>query len=191
MSKIILLNGASSSGKTSLARAIQHKSAEPWLRLGVDTFVDMMPDPYLPFGAKANEGFRFIPGENAQGPTMAIETGTWGRQVFDGLPLVAGLLADQGNNVIIDEVLLSEETLQGYLKALAAHTVYFVGVFCDLPTLQEREILRRDRAIGLSNDQANRVHPQGRTYDIMVDTTTQSPFALAKIILDLVHTPFT
>lgn len=41
MSKIILLNGAGSSGKTSIARAIQHLSNEQWLTFGVDTFIEM------------------------------------------------------------------------------------------------------------------------------------------------------
>lgn len=33
MSKIILLNGFRSSGKTSIAKAIQYLSDEPWLRI--------------------------------------------------------------------------------------------------------------------------------------------------------------
>lgn len=43
MSKIILLNGAGSSGKKSIARAIQHLSDEQWLTFGVDTFIEMTP----------------------------------------------------------------------------------------------------------------------------------------------------
>ena len=43
MSKIILLNGAGSSGKTSIARSIQYLSNEQWLTFGVDTFIEMTP----------------------------------------------------------------------------------------------------------------------------------------------------
>lgn len=64
MSKIIFLNGCGSSGKTSIAKAIQHESPELWLSFGVDTFIDMIPfgrqEPYL----------KFIPGQNDRGPTI-------------------------------------------------------------------------------------------------------------------------
>ena len=45
MSKIILLNGAGSSGKTSIARSIKYLINEQWLTFGVDTFVEMTPYP--------------------------------------------------------------------------------------------------------------------------------------------------
>jgi chloramphenicol 3-O phosphotransferase len=184
---IILLNGASSSGKTSLALAIQHLSNEPWLRLGVDTFVEMMPHKYLPFGTKAEEGFRFIPGKNDKGPLMMIEAGQWGKKVFSTLPLTVNLLANHGNNVIVDEVLLSEKDLQNYINACYSHKVYFIGVFCDLSIMQEREILRHDRAIGLSNDQLRKVHPEARAYDMKIDATNQTSFVLASSILDFIN----
>ena len=62
MSKIILLNGAGSSGKTSIARSIQHLSSESWLTFGIDTFIEMTPYPSL---EKGGEYFSFVPGENA------------------------------------------------------------------------------------------------------------------------------
>ena len=62
------------------------------------------------------------------------------------------------------------------------------GVFCDLRVMQEREILRRDRCIGLSNDQIDRVH-QGElsSYDLGVDTSNISPFMAANQILDYMN----
>ena len=51
--------------------------------------------------------------------------------------------------------------------------------------MQEREILRRDRCIGLSNDQIDRVHQDGLGfYDFKVDTTHCSAFQAARKILD-------
>ena len=40
---IIVLNGGSSSGKTSLARCLQELLPEPWLALGVDDLIAAMP----------------------------------------------------------------------------------------------------------------------------------------------------
>jgi chloramphenicol 3-O-phosphotransferase len=41
---IIFLNGTSSSGKTSIARALQKSLDEPYLYLSVDSFLDMLPE---------------------------------------------------------------------------------------------------------------------------------------------------
>ncbi len=49
---IIFLNGCSSAGKTTIARAIQHLSEKPWLLIGIDTFFQMMPSAYVGFGEK-------------------------------------------------------------------------------------------------------------------------------------------
>lgn len=183
MSKIIFLNGPGSSGKTSIARSIQHLSEELWLTFGVDSFISMAP--FARAGQKETGYFSFIPGENDRGPTMRVETGPNAKQLFGCLPSFAKLLANEGNNLIIDEVLFDDEQLESYAKSLANHIVYYVGVFCDLVCMQEREILRRDRCIGLANDQVTRVHQgQRANYDLEVDTSNISPFEVAKKILD-------
>lgn len=181
MSRVIFLNGCGSSGKTSIAKAIQHESSELWVSFGVDTFIDMIPfgrqEPYL----------KLIPGQNERGPTMHVESGPEGGKLFGVMPQFAAMLADRGNNLIIDEVLFDEETLKAYAKHLKDHTIYYIGVFADLAVMQEREVLRRDRCIGLSNDQIDRVH-QGvlNAYDFKVDTTKISPFEAARFILKFI-----
>ena len=187
MSKIIFLNGCGSSGKSSIARSIQYLSHDLWLTFGVDTFINLTPFSYD--DKKSAEYFSFVPGKNVRGPTLRVETGPKGDQLFGIMPDFANLLANRGNNLIIDEVLLDDICLQSYIKALQNHIVYFVSVFCELSAMQEREILRQDRAIGLSNDQIDRVHVGLREYDLSVDTTTASPFNVAKQILDFVDGP--
>lgn len=170
---IILLNGCGSSGKTSIARSIQHLSDDLWLTFGVDTFIEMTVPPSD--NQKETWYFNFIPGEN--GPKA--------NQLFVTMPSFAKLLADRDNNLIIDEVIFDAEVLQEYAINLKDHIVYFVGVFCDLATMQKREISRGDRAIGLSNDQIDRVHA-GVEYDLKVDTTSNDSFTCAKAILDFI-----
>jgi len=43
---IILLNGVGSVGKSSIARALQTITAEPFLHVAMDAFLDMMPARY-------------------------------------------------------------------------------------------------------------------------------------------------
>jgi chloramphenicol 3-O phosphotransferase len=115
---------------------------------------------------------------------MHVESGPEGVKLFSVMPQFAEMLAARGNNLIIDEVLFDEEAPKAYVQQLKAHTVYYIGVFCDIAVMQEREVLRRDRCIGLSNDQIDRVHHGAlNSYDFKVDTTAISPFEAARLIL--------
>lgn len=101
MSKIIFLNGCGSSGKTSISKSIQYLSEEFWIAFGVDTFIDMMP---LSHNNK-KEYFSFEASKNDHGPTMKVKTEPKAKLLFGVMPNFAKLLADAGNNLIIDEVL--------------------------------------------------------------------------------------
>jgi len=181
MSKVIFLNGCGSSGKTSIGKAIQHVSLDLWVAFGVDTFIDM-----IPFGRQESY-LKFIAGKNERGPTMHVASGSQGAKLFSVMPKFAEMLVLHGNNLIIDEVLFDEEALKAYVQHLKGNSVYYIGVFCYLEVMQEREVLRRDRCIGLSNDQIERVH-QGilNSYDFSVDTTAISPFEAARRILKFI-----
>lgn len=76
MSKIIFLNGCGSSGKTSIGRAIQTLSNEPWLLLGVDSFIDMLPEQYMIDCSKAKEGyFSFVSDNNEKAKRYSLRMG--------------------------------------------------------------------------------------------------------------------
>lgn len=183
---IILLNGCSSAGKSTLARALQFLSERPYLLIGIDTFFHMLPASYVGFGDKADQGFHFIPEHDDLGPLMRIENGPYGKAIGNTIPKVIKTIADDGHDIILDEVFFGDESLNRYVQALKDHTVYFIGVMCDLKTLQEREILRGDRALGLGRDQIGRVHTPERSYDMTVDTTCTSAFECGKAILKFI-----
>ncbi|MDX1916634.1 MAG: hypothetical protein SFT68_01440 [Rickettsiaceae bacterium] len=180
--KVIFLNGCTSSGKSSIIKAIQHESESLWIACGIDIFIQMMPygriDPYL----------TFTPEQNQRGPSVRVDSGPEGPKLFDALPQLATILAAKGNNLIIDEVLLNEKDLFSYAKYLKDFTVYYIGVFCDLEIMREREIFRRNRFIGLANDQIDRVHKGVLgSYDFRVDTTSISPSNAARLILKFIN----
>lgn len=184
MSKIILLNGAGSSGKTSITRSIQYLSNEQWLTFGVDTFIEMTPYPSL---GKDGEYFDFVPGENKHGPLMSVKSKPHGDKLFGAMADFAHMLGSRGHNLIIDEILFNDKQLRSYVDKLADHTVYFIGVKCDLAIMQEREYLRRDRALGLSNDQFDRVHTGTKEYDLTVDTSNEPVFDVTKAIITFIE----
>jgi len=51
----IVLNGPSSAGKTSIARAIQSLAGTPVLHASLDTFTDMFHWPAIPDGNEKGE----------------------------------------------------------------------------------------------------------------------------------------
>jgi chloramphenicol 3-O phosphotransferase len=180
---IIFLNGASSSGKTTIARAQQSRWDGPLLHLGIDTLLSLLPAAYVGMGTRAHEGFEFYPGTDARGPVVRVRSGAVGRKLGKSFARVVGLLAADEHDVVVDHVLLDADDLVPYLRELRPFRVYFIGVRCDLSTLEARELARGDRMLNLARPQHELVHDGPRHYDLEVDTTARSPYdAAAEII---------
>ena len=178
--RIVLLNGTSSSGKTTLVRALQAILPEPWLEIGIDRFVFSLPTQYLD-QPLWSEVFRYVrPDGRADGP-FRIETGPLGQRLVLGMQATAAALADQGLNVIVDHVLLEDDWLADCRARWAAFDVLVVGVRCPLEVIVERELTRKDRTIGQAEAQFHVVHRRGG-YDVEVDTSALSPEEAAALI---------
>ena len=184
---ILFLNGCSSAGKSALARALQYSWEGPSLTLGVDTFLRMMPPHYVGHGDQSKEGIYFTSLSEEVGPKIKIENGPFGKKLFSTVPNVIKLLAQEGYDLIIDEVLVGETDLKHYITALQNFSVYFVGVTCDLKIMEEREILRGNRMQGLARGQVDDIQSLSSFYDVMVDTTRTSSFECAQKILEYVR----
>ncbi|MCE8162683.1 MAG: chloramphenicol phosphotransferase [Candidatus Moeniiplasma glomeromycotorum] len=182
--KIILLNGCSSAGKSSLAKALQHLSEEPWLTFAIDTLIGHMPDKFLDFGEKANLGFHFISTFDKTGfPITEVKVGPYGKKVSNSAPKIVKQLAGDGHNLIIDEVIWERSSLENYVSALKKYQVYYIKVNCELPITEEREILRGDRPRGMARWQFTKMRDLDWNYDYQVDTTNTGSFANARKIL--------
>ncbi len=155
---IILLNGISSAGKTSISQVLQRTLKEQYLQVSIDAFEDMLPDRYQEGGQFAWEAL--FP------------------KLLAGFHRSIAALADAGSNLIVDHVMVYREgwasTLADCITALEPFTVYFVGVRCSLEEAKRREQARGDRFIGTVERQFPRVH-RHILYDVEVDTTSTSP----------------
>lgn len=169
---VVLLNGASSSGKTSIARALQETLDRPSIHFSEDVFFDMAMGARL--GGTAEER-------------------TYGVRVLLGLYRSVGAFAALGLTVIVDVVLQERDWLRECLRQLEGFDVLFVGVRCPLGELERRERTRSDRThIGLSRSHFDLVHAHN-TYDLELDTSICTPLDAAQQIeqaLDHGH-PFT
>ena len=188
MSKIILLNGCSSAGKTSLVKEIQDLSDKFWLTFGIDDLLDAMPDKYVGEGKKVTEGFQFVSSTDKEGLSITeVKVGPIGEKVTALAPKIVKQFADSGFNVVVDEVIWEKKDLEDYALNLKNHQVYFVNVCCELPVMEEREKKRGDRLLGMSRWQFAKMKDLDWNYDIKIDTSYTGPFANAKKILGLIR----
>jgi chloramphenicol 3-O phosphotransferase len=176
IARIVLLNGVGSSGKGSIAKALQKITAAPFLHVQMDAFIDMMPDgswghpDWLDFETLREDGK----------PSVAIKTGPLAASLFRGMRHAVAAMARQGNNLIVDDVLLGEEKAE-YVELLADFELIRIGVFAPLEVLEARERSRGDRMAGLARWQYDRVH-KGMTYDLEVDTSRATAVECAERI---------
>jgi chloramphenicol 3-O phosphotransferase len=165
--RVILLNGTSSSGKTTIARAFQRLAPDPWLRLGIDSFWGAVDGRWMEFGERASEGFRWVDrGESG----YEIVPGPAGQRLAAGMRAAVAAAARAGNDVIADDALLDRGWLAEWAEALAGLETLFVAVVVPLEVLEARERRRGDRILGESRAQVDVVHA-GLIYDIQLDGT--------------------
>ncbi len=171
---LIMLNGASSSGKTTLLEALQETLEEPFLNAGLDTFLFMLPDRWL-------ERPRW---DDVLG--LADHAGAQGHTLVSGMhqAILALLLA--GNNVLADHVLVEPRWLRECARLFAGQRAYLVGVRCPLDVLEQRERSRKNRTLGQARQQFEAVHAQA-VYDLEVRTDRDSPQECARQVQSMLQ----
>ena len=169
MTRIVLLNGNGSVGKSSIAKELQKITAEPFLHVPMDAFLDMMPPSLF----EGPDGMVFKKLEEDGTPLVEITSGPAVQRVLLGMRHAMAALARHGNNLIVDDVMLDGDAAE-YAEAFKGLTVHWVGVFAPLEMLEAREKVRGDRDIGLSRWLAPRLH-KGVKYDLEIDTSQATP----------------
>jgi len=155
--KIILVNGASSSGKSTLCRVLQARLDEPFWHFSIDHFrgAGMLPMERVEKGDFSWSGMR---------PAF-----------FEGFHRCVPALAGAGNNLIVEHIIETRVWMSRLLHLLESFDVFFVGLHCPLSELEKRELRRGDRRPGEARQDYDVVHTFG-TYDHEINST-QSPEA--------------
>ena len=96
--------------------------------------------------------------------------------VFDGFHRCLPVLAEAGNNLIVEHIIENEMWMSDLVKFLAGLDVFFVGldvffvgVHCPLPELERRERERGNRRVGEAGTDYQAVHGFAE-YDLEVDS---------------------
>ncbi len=144
--RVVLLNGVSSVGKGSVAKALQRIASRPLLHVQMDAFLEM-----LPAGMFGNpEGYVFETTVEDGKPVTAIHSGPVMVAVMRGMREAVAGMADAGNDLVVDEVMWDPEALADYRWQLATHDFHAVGLFAPLEVIEQRERERGDRTLGLA-----------------------------------------
>jgi chloramphenicol 3-O phosphotransferase len=162
--KIIIINGPSSSGKTTLAFALQKQFDIPFLRFSFDLFLD----------SKA------LPMEQIRSGVFSWET--MKPSVIKGIQQCAPALAMAGNNIIFDHIIETKSLLNHLLQSVSMLDVFFVGLHCSLAELERREVQRGNRRTGGAREDFETVH-QITSYDL--ELNSENPVEQnTKILID-------
>jgi chloramphenicol 3-O phosphotransferase len=151
--KIILLDGASSSGKSTLAQGLQARLDEPFWHFSIDHLIaaDVLPKARI---------------ENGEFPWRSLRP-----QFVDGFRRCLPVLAEAGNNLVVEHIVETEEWMHRLLRLLDQLDVFFVKVHCPLAELERRELERGDRRLGEARTDFQTSHAFG-IYDFDVDSTS-------------------
>jgi chloramphenicol 3-O phosphotransferase len=166
--RIIMLNGASSSGTSTLAIGLQEALEIPFLRVSSDQFV---------------EAGLFPRRRELEGPFAYWEEVR--PRFFAGLHRCLPALAGAGNDLIVDHIIEFASWRWQLAELLAGLDVFLIGVHCDLSEIDRRERKRGDRRIGegRTHVEHDRIHDLG-PYDFEVDTTSGVSAQLVQQCLD-------
>ncbi|PKF77224.1 hypothetical protein CW749_23005 [Vibrio sp. vnigr-6D03] len=169
---VIVLNGASSAGKSSIVSALQQELSEHYLHIGIDSFITMMPTRVNKLGSPdtISDGFYW---ETQPNKTLKIQSGSYGKLVNNAYRTTVKHLLNSGLRVIVDDVMNGGAEQKAWLDVLGSHKSLFVGVMCSEDELVRRELLRENRINGSALEQARRVHI-GVSYDLCVSTSENS-----------------
>jgi chloramphenicol 3-O phosphotransferase len=173
--RVVLLHGTSSSGKTTVARAVQRQAETPWVRLGIDAFWTAIDERWMEHGSHASEGFLWT-------DDSRIVPGPVGQRLAAGMRAALATFARTGNDLLVDDVFIDPEWLDGWRSELVDLELLLVGVVAPLHVLEQRESARGDRILGEARAQVDLIH-QGIEYDLIVDTSRKSPEECARSIL--------
>lgn len=177
--QIIHLNGTSSSGKSTIARALQEMLDEPYLHTGIDHFLEHYPSRMIAHSdgidPRSADGWLAVFQDDA---LVEVRIGPLGYQLIGAMYRAIAALAESGINVIVDDVIYDPHVLQIAVETLQQCDVFFVGIRCALEVAERRERARGNRARGGARTFHDRVH-QNALYDLEVDSGQLKPMECA------------
>lgn len=186
--KIILLNGTSSAGKSTTAKAVQAVMAETYLHLGVDHFQQAFPSGLIGIGTKLTGelvGWQVRYSDNG---LQEVRIGPLGYRLGAAMYRAVAGVSDAGINVVMDDVIWTRQMLATAVKILHTYPVYFIALDLSLAAAEQRERARGDRGPGNAQYFYPLVYELNDIYDARIDVEKHDLETSAQLIKTAVAT---
>lgn len=173
---LIVLNGASSSGKTLTAHALRDVLGNECVLTGFDDILERTQ----PFGAENDgglqRGIRILKFQLADGRF----------KLFQQLHREVVSAVAAGQTVIVETALMDKRALHDAAACFAPIGGYFIGMKPPLEVSEKWEAGRSDRPVGQARKHYALIHANG-AYDLVLDPSTMTPPECATVILEWVN----
>ena len=180
---IIILNGPSSVGKSSIQKKVQELFQKPFLRMGLDDLA-FLPERYISTKgpiSPADSGIWLETTQQSEYPVTTIHYGDVAQKMIKGINRTFAAFAIAGNNIVVDYILYDHSWLTDLKHVLKKFKVYFIGVHAPLEVIEEREKKRGSRLLGHTRSHYDTVH-KNIIYDLEIDTSKLTPEQAAIVI---------
>ncbi|MFC4637767.1 chloramphenicol phosphotransferase CPT family protein [Deinococcus hohokamensis] len=186
---LVILNGTTSAGKSSVQRALMDLADEPWLAAGVDHFWRFIFGKYNGLTPPADQGFHWI--GRFEGDTLYVDdlrTGPVGDRFFTGMHHAIRAFLNAGLNVVADHCLWDQRLVEQCAAVFSDVDAWMVGLHPPLEVSETWERQRTDKQIlGMSRAVQRLMDGTQVEYDLTFDTSRFSPQACATEILQAVQ----
>lgn len=188
---VIVLNGTSSAGKTTLAKAIQTTADEPYQLFAFDQFRDGLPDRFRglnsPKGSPGYAGLNVVAAPDEGVVKAYIKLGEHALTMLHGMHQAIASFAHTGHHVIVDHYVNHPRAADDLVSTFVGLKTTLVRVVCDRRELLRRESLRPGRFPGTAETQRD-IMNECFEYDLTVDSTHTPATELARDVLAYVAT---
>lgn len=174
---IVFMIGTPSSGKTSIAKALQKQLIQPYLYAPTDTFVSMLPSSYIELEPQHKQGIYFIKDTSQSELRTYAKLGPVAQKLKTGLLRAIAGLASAGLNIICEGVIWEKAMLQEAAREWNNFRVFFIHINPSLALIETRESQRKDwhgggeRVKGHVLGAYETIKTFGNIYDFEIDTT--------------------
>jgi len=155
--RIIILNGTSSAGKSTLAKALRISLREPFCYYASDQLADA--------GFRADK--RFAPSDERA-------------RFFDGFHQSIGAFAAAGNDLLVEHIVEDASWWSQLQNILQPFDVFWVGVHAPSPEIERRERERGNRYVGEAAFHL-KTHAYC-AYDVEVDTSLPQEDVVSNVL---------
>jgi chloramphenicol 3-O phosphotransferase len=168
--RLLILNGTSSAGKSSLIKEFVRLAPQLYLKHGIDQTLNFLPDHY----------FKQPLWNTVMGKSN--EAGPLGDAMMCAMNSSNRVLLEKGFSVIADHVIISDLWLDHAKTEFKNFDAYLIGIHCRKDIIAQRELERKNRTLGSAILQYDVVH-KNRNYDLIIDTSDITPTEGAESIL--------